>query len=43
MATPLSAIYDLGIPHNKFALTLPDGTYYPDFITQPDKRPVEFL
>jgi len=43
MTTSVSAIYELGIPHNKFALTMPDGTYYPDFITQPDKRPVEFL
>ena len=43
MTAPISSIYALGIPHNKFALTLPDGTYYPDFITQPDKRPVEFL
>ena len=22
---------------------MPDGTYYPDFITTPDKRPIEFL
>lgn len=43
MSTSVDALYSLGIPHNKFALTMPDGTYYPDFITRVDRRPVEFL
>ena len=43
MSASITDLYKLGVPHNKFALTMPDGTYYPDFITTPDKRPVEFL
>lgn len=40
---PVDAIYDLGIPHNKYALPLPDGTYYPEFGQKKDARPIEFL
>ncbi len=43
MNSSLSKIYEIGIPHNKFQITLPDGTTYPDFISAPDARPLEFL
>lgn len=39
----VDAVYDMGISHNKFPLTLPDGTYYPDYLFNVDKRPSEFL
>ncbi|MEX0409742.1 methyltransferase domain-containing protein [Aquibium sp. LZ166] len=39
----ISDIYSFGVSHNPFPLTLPDGTYYPDYITTVDTRPIEFL
>lgn len=36
-------LYKVGVPHNKFPITLPDGTYYPDYIANDDTRPHEFL
>lgn len=43
-AESVDAIYDLGISHNKFGITLPDGTYYPDHATNiSGERALEFL
>jgi SAM-dependent methyltransferase len=36
-------LYAAGIPHNKFSVPLPDGTYYPDLMFVEDVRPIEFL
>jgi 2-polyprenyl-3-methyl-5-hydroxy-6-metoxy-1,4-benzoquinol methylase len=43
MSASVADLYKLGVPHNKFSVPMPDGTYYPDYITTLDRRPVEFL
>lgn len=43
MNTSINEIYALGISHNPFPLPLPDGTYFPDYLSQGDPRALEFL
>lgn len=43
MNSSIERIYELGLSHNAFAMTLPDGTFYPDHIPSIDPRPMEFL
>ena len=43
-ANSVDAIYDLGISHNKFGISLPDGTPYPDHAPNvTGERALEFL
>ena len=43
MNSSIERIYELGLSHNAFAMTLPDGTFYPDHMPRVDQRPMEFL
>ena len=43
MSLSVDAIYGLGVSHNKYAVPLPDGTYYPEWATPRDNRALQFL
>ena len=43
MSSKIDKLYSLGVSHNKFPVPLPDGTYFPDYMTVLDARPMEFL